>query len=264
MIHIQEYAAQWQALQDFLQAHSSTQALALAFSGGLDSRFVAHAAQKAGVALTLFHASGVHVPRAESHFARQWAQERAFTLKIFPLEVCDLPHVYNNSEQRCYHCKKHLLHVFMTAAQAQGLALCDGTNADDLQAHRPGLRALQEYKVLSPLAQCGITKHVVRALAASTGLEQAQQKASPCLLTRLPYGAVVDSQLLQSIDAAEEALHQAGVPECRLRICPQPLLQVTKVCPLTEAQMQDILTKHGFTEAAIVHEDILSGYFDRK
>ncbi len=257
------YPKQWQALQAFLQESSAAQPLALAFSGGLDSRFVAHAAQQAKVPMVLYHAQGPHVPQAESRYAQDWAKEQGLTLQVFSVDVCALPHVQNNSELRCYYCKKHLLTLFTQAAQAHGLRLCDGTNADDMHAHRPGLRALEEHNILSPLAACGITKSTVRELAGQTGLAWPAQKASPCLLTRLHYGMQVCPELLQRLGAAEEALHGAGVQECRLRLRPEPLLQMT-IASISAQQVQDILAQHGFSSVEVVVEEKLSGYFDRK
>ncbi len=257
------HANSWAELLQYVQAQASKAPWGLAFSGGLDSRFLAHAMQKAGCDVLLYHATGAHIPPAESAYAKAWAQQRGLAIRFFPVDVCQLKHVSNNSEKRCYYCKKHLLYIFDQAAKAHGRQLCDGTNADDLQAHRPGLAALREQGILSPLALCHFTKAMVRQVAAQTGLEQATQKASPCLLTRLHYGMQVETEVLQNIAAAEEALHAAGLMECRLRLRPAPLLQMTPH-NLPEKRVYDILAQHGFTQVELLQEEQLSGYFDRK
>ncbi len=258
-----DFQGQWEALQRFLQKQKTVAPLALAFSGGLDSRFVAHAAQRAGCQVYLYHATGAHVPSEESHYAQQWAMRHNLPLQLFTVDVCSLEHVRDNSDMRCYYCKKHLLKLFCTAAQSKGLILCDGTNADDLQAHRPGLKALQEQDVLSPLAMNGLNKAMVRALAAHTGLEWPAQKASPCLLTRLHYGMQVQPQLLQRIAQAEVDLHRAGVQECRIRMRPEPLLQM-RPHDVPEAEIRRILQRHGFEAVQLLQEQSISGFFDRK
>ncbi len=258
-----ENAQHWAKLLAYVQEQAHKGPWALAFSGGLDSRFLAHALQRAGCDVILYHATGVHIPASESAYAAQWAQQRGLRVQFFPVDVCQLEHVRNNSEKRCYYCKKHLLELFTQAAHAEGRMVCDGTNADDTQAHRPGLVALRELGILSPLAVCGYTKAMVRSVAVQTQLEYAEQKASPCLLTRLHYGMQVHADVLQNIAAAEADLHAAGVAQCRLRLRPEPLLQLTPH-HLPEQHISNLLAKRGFMQVELLQEQNLSGYFDRK
>ncbi len=259
--------SQWEAFCAFLQKQNARAPLALAFSGGLDSRFVAHAAQKAGCDVVLYHAIGAHIPRAESFFAKEWAKARNLPFQEFTVSVDALEHVSNNSPERCYYCKKHLLALFMQVACEEGRQLCDGTNADDMLAHRPGLRALQEQGVLSPLAQCSVDKNTVRLWGAHTGLEYVTQKASPCLLTRLQYGMLVEADTLIRIDDAETALRALGIAECRLRLTPEPVVQInpyTEDCTGFESAIHALLAEYGFYNVKILVEENLSGFFDRK
>ncbi len=250
----------WQKLQYELQAHSP---LALAFSGGLDSRFVAHAAQKAGCDILLLNITGAHIPSAETRFALKWCRERRLKVFTHAVDVSELEGTKSNGVKRCYYCKKHMLSVFAVIAREQGRTLCDGTNADDLHAHRPGLRALEEYAVFSPLAVCGIQKNMVRILADYSELDLPEQKASPCLLTRLQYGMSVNAQLLGRLDAAEQELSALGLKEFRLRLCPEVVLQTTAhSCNIQD--IQAILEKYEFFQARIVEEQAISGFFDRK
>ena len=96
--------------------------------------------------------------------------------------------------------------------------MIDGTNADDLKAYRPGIRAIRELGVVSPLAEHGFTKAQVRQLAVQMGLSCATKPATPCLATRLPYGTPLQTEVLERIEQGEEILHRAGFAACRLRV----------------------------------------------
>ena len=94
----------------------------------------------------------------------------------------------------------------------------DGTNADDHKSYRPGIRAIRELGVISPLSDQGLTKQEIRALAAQMGLSCATKPATPCLATRIPYNIPLEPQTLQRIEAGEDILHRAGFTSCRLRV----------------------------------------------
>lgn len=183
--------------------------LVVAFSGGIDSRFLSHAALLSGCDVLAVHARGPHIPAGESAHALAWARRRGLPLLVVDFDPLSLPEVSTNSRQRCYACKMGLLAAIgLALAQAgqQGRVLCDGSNADDLVAFRPGLRALQEAGVVSPLAESGMDKAAIRAAARATGLDDPDQRARPCLLTRLAYGLEPDADVLARLAAAEEAL----------------------------------------------------------
>ena len=235
--------------------------VAVAFSGGLDSRFLLHALKKAGVDVLALHATGPHMPASETHYARQWAAGQGIALQEVGVDTLALPQVASNSRERCYHCKKHLLRLLGQAAGAR--TVCDGTNADDVRAHRPGLRALQEAQVRSPLAEAGLTKARVRELGQATGLENWQQKARPCLLTRLQYGMRVEAQVLRRVEEAEEALLALGLTDFRLRLRPAPLLQTLPLDGEIGARALAVLEEYGFRNAEILQEGSIGGYFDR-
>ncbi len=249
----------WEKLKETLQASGP---LALAYSGGLDSRLVAHAALSAGCDIVLFHARGAHIPRHETEFAIAFAKKCNLPLHLIDIDVSTIAGVKDNYKSRCYYCKKFLIQSILSHDMLDGRKLCDGTNADDLKQFRPGLGALKEFSILSPLALSGIDKSTVRALAQETKLEMPEQKASPCLLTRLNYGMQVESATLQRIDSAENALRQAGLSEFRLRLCPEIVLQ-TVAHTVSHTNIHEILAAHGFNDAVIVEEEEISGYFDR-
>ena len=181
-----------------------------------------------------------------------------------------------NSRERCYDCKKGLIAALRgvlrerRAGEGSDRLLCDGSNADDLRAFRPGLRALSEARVRSPLAEAGLGKPAIRALAASTGLDRPEQTARPCLLTRLAYGLAPDAALLARLARAEATLAQLPAPDddasalgdFRLRLRPAPLLQVTRPPGALRPLVDEILARHGFAPCETRETSGVSGFFD--
>ena len=236
--------------------------LAVALSGGLDSRFLAHAAQLAACDVLLLHAFGPHVSPRESERAKVWAAEQNLPLRVIPFNPLALPAVAVNNKERCYFCKKALLETLHP--YAAGYTLCDGTQADDLRhPHRPGLRALKETTLHSPLAESGLSKTQIRRLAAFSGLAHPEQPARPCLLTRLAYGLRPDAIVLARLAAAETELEDAGLSDFRLRLTPAPQLHVISLPEDMRHSVIRILATHGFSKAQLLHVASLSGFFDR-
>lgn len=245
--------------------------LAVALSGGLDSRFLTHAALLAGCRVTALHITGPHMPPRETEEARRWATARGVTFMTVPLNPLSIPAIAAGQRDRCYHCK----HAAFTAllATAASLPLCDGTNADDLTAYRPGLRALRELGIHSPLAEAGLSKADIRALATRTGMDRPDQAARPCLLTRLAYGMRPDAATLTRLAAAEDALENLGLWDFRLRLAPDApsRLQIgpghTAADIATRLPPRNVLLRllasHGFGDVVIDADGPVSGYFDR-
>lgn len=251
--------------------------MAVALSGGLDSRFLCHAALASGCDVLALHAAGPHVPPDESTAARRWARERGLRLLDVAYAPLALPEVATNSRERCYACKRGLLAALRRALAAAGEAdrvLCDGGNADDLHAFRPGLRAVAEAGVRSPLALAGLDKNAIRALARATGLEHPDQAARPCLLTRLAYGMRPQARLLARLARAEAALAaldetdrdahgpEGGFGEFRLRLTPKPVFQATRLPARLEDAVEDVLAAQGFAPAVLRRTATVSGFFD--
>ncbi|MCL1985537.1 MAG: ATP-dependent sacrificial sulfur transferase LarE [Betaproteobacteria bacterium] len=236
--------------------------LAVALSGGLDSRFLAHAARLASCDTVLLHASGPHINPRESAQTKLWAAGQGLPLRIVSFDPLLLPAVAENTQERCYFCKKALLETLRP--YASGYALCDGTQADDLaHPHRPGLRALKEAGLYSPLAETGFGKTQIRELAAASGLTRPEQPARPCLLTRLAYGLRPEAGVLARLAAAETELEDSGLSDFRLRLTPAPQLHVLALPEDMPTSIMRILARHGFAEARLVHVESLSGFFDR-
>ena len=245
-------------------------ALSVAYSGGIDSRFLAHAAIHAGVGVELRHASGPHVAPDETRFALEWAESVGLEVRVLSFDPLALPEVASGGRERCHACKRHLFELIGSLA---GGLVCDGSNASDAELHRPGSRALRELGVRSPLAERGLTKDTIRILARGSGLARPEQQARACLLTRLPYGQAPNPSLLASLAEGErrveEALIMAGQDEFpfRLRLCeggrPELHLGREPHSPLLLLGLSEILHAEGFDGAVVRIVPELSGYFDR-
>jgi uncharacterized protein len=189
----------------------------VAFSGGLDSSFLLHAARQAlgdGVlAVTLVTA---YMPQSEIEEAKKFARDmrvRHLALAVpFPEALRD------NPPQRCYLCKLGLFSLIKDLAAGEAIAhVLDGTNLDDLDDYRPGLKALGELDVVSPLLCAGLTKTDIRELSREHGLPTWNKPAGACLLSRLPHGRRVEDAELRRIDQAEDFLKELGFAAVRLR-----------------------------------------------
>ncbi|MEG2139664.1 MAG: hypothetical protein RRY20_02610 [Bilophila sp.] len=244
--------------------------LAIACSGGLDSRFLTHAACLSGVHPALYHVTGPHVSARETAACVAWAQGRGLTLHVVTCDPLCLPEVLANTPDRCYACKRAL---FSRLYREVGNAcLCDGSNASDLKLYRPGLRALRELDISSPLAEAGLDKDTIRTLAHQTGLENPDQPSRPCLLTRLAYGVSPTPNLLAALDACEVTLEtllhelfpNVVTPEYRVRHLLDGTQLVQLKTTLTTAQRHHLtagLSAYG--DLRIVDGQDVSGYFDR-
>ncbi len=131
-----------------------------------------------------------------------------------------------------------------------------------MQSHRPGLQALKELNVISPLANCGICKGDIRQIGAKYGFDNTEQKPSPCLLTRFNYGLHITPSLLNRVSLAENELAKAGLQDFRLRLCPEPILQ-SKVQNISQDIIIKILEKHGFMQPTVHITEHISGFFDK-
>ena len=149
-------------LESVLGVLAAGNRFALAYSGGLDSRFLAHAAQRFGFEPVLLHIVGPHIPPEETDYARHWAPSRELAYEELPADPLDLALVASGDRRRCYACKRNLFSLLKARTD---LPLCDGTNASDAGQYRPGIRAVEELGILSPLASAGLTKADIRRLS---------------------------------------------------------------------------------------------------
>ena len=269
----------WEMLQTNLRRLAGGRDIALAFSGGLDSRFLAQACMAAGVDTLALHFSAPQMPKSENAFALRWLKKHALPFKALRLDPLELDEVRLNHRERCYFCKKLAFSALLKLAGKR--IFCDGSNASDIAEYRPGRKALKELKVCSPLAEYNIDKLLIRRLAVFSGLDDPQQAAKPCLLTRFDYGLQVEIAMLRRLDAAEtdialllknlrppfdgfrlRLLRCADTPG---KINPELHLSGTEQPgPLLIKTLQKILRGHAFENVPILSMPKLSGFFDRK
>jgi uncharacterized protein len=193
---------------------------AVAFSGGIDSTVVAHAAQLAlGERAVAVTADSPSVPRAEIEDARRLAQRIGIRHRIVATaEFNDADYVRNDGS-RCYFCKSELYSCIETLLPDLGASvICSGANLDDAGDYRPGLKAAAEHRVRHPLQEAGFTKADVRALALAWGLPTWDKPASPCLSSRLAPGVEVTRERTARVEEAEKYLRALGYRECRVRL----------------------------------------------
>lgn len=191
----------------------------VAYSGGVDSSVVL-AIARAELGERALAVIGRSATYAEGELSQALAQARALGIepRVIATAELDDPRFVNNPSNRCYFCKGELYERLVVVAREEGLgAVLDGTNADDLADHRPGRRAAEERSVRSPLAECGLTKADVRALAAQLGLPSADKPAMPCLSSRFPYGTRITEAQLAQVEAGEAWLREQGFRDVRLR-----------------------------------------------
>ena len=200
-----------QALKDAVAAASFDGTVTIAYSGGLDSRFLAFAASNLGYHVVLLHVAGPHMAPSESEGAFKDARDMGLTVTVITANPLGITELTAAGKNRCYVCKRHVFTELLK--HAAGGRLCDGTNASDLTVYRPGRKALTELGIHSPLAEAGIGKPDIRRIARTMGMAHPDQAARPCLLTRFPYGMMPDAGTLSLIAEAEDWLE--AQPEAR-------------------------------------------------
>ena len=199
--------------------------IALAFSGGVDSSLLLAVLKELHdeapfplLALTLH---SIFQRPEELEEVRKAAGKAGIELKLFGCDPLSIPEVKYNPPDRCFWCKRYLFSEIKDFAAARGIGtVIDGTNADDLKSYRPGLAALEELGILSPLAELGITKAEVRRIAAELHLECAEKPSVPCMATRFEYGSLLTEDLIRKAIDGEDLVRKLvpSVHDVRLRI----------------------------------------------
>lgn len=191
----------------------------VAYSGGVDSTLLAVLAREAleDKCLAVTAVSPIHSAQ-EVKAARALA--RKFGIKHLVIRSRELndPAFKSNPVLRCYLCKKMLFEQVISLAKHWGInTVIDGSNAEDLKAYRPGLKALKELKIKSPLAEAGFTKNEIRQMAKQKGIAVWNAPANACLATRIPYGTAITPRILKQVERSEQSLRQLGFSQCRVR-----------------------------------------------
>lgn len=203
-------------LQDFFRANPKA---ALAFSGGTDSAYLLWVASQWAQDVKAYYVHSPFQPAFELADAKRLAEELHMPMTVLEADVLSVPGAAANGPDRCYHCKTALFTLLKSAALADGYTLLiDGTNASDDAGDRPGMRALKELAVRSPLRECGITKAEVRQRSKEAGLFTWDKPAYACLATRVPTGTAITPQALTAVEGAENALADLGYRDFRVRL----------------------------------------------
>ena len=202
-------------LQDFFTSHPKT---AIAFSGGVDSAYLLYAAKKYAEEVRAYYVKSEFQPRFELEDAVRLAQDIGTDITVLEQSVLSVPQVAENPADRCYHCKTAIFTAVMKAADADGFSvLLDGTNASDDAQDRPGMRALRELSVRSPLRECGLTKQEIHRLSKAAGLFTWNKPAYACLATRISTGEKITTEKLKITELAEDYLFSLGFTDFRVR-----------------------------------------------
>lgn len=243
----------------------------IAVSGGVDSRFLAHAAWSWGLDFHAVYAAGPHQTASEQQRTLAWLNPQPGPVHIVRFSPLDLPVVRANPRRRCYHCKHALFSRFKTLAREQACsAVLDGTQSDDLTKHRPGRQALHELGIHSPLARTGWAKADIRLAAALMGLADPLQPAKPCLLTRFAYDQPVTEARLAAVRAAEDRLEQLGLRRFRLRVPGDKALFLQVISDeqeqweVVQKQAKSFFAALGLPLVHVRFTNAVSGFFDKE
>jgi uncharacterized protein len=191
----------------------------IAYSGGTDSAFLAWAARRAlGEDMLAVIADSPSLARFQLEDAVAFAKENTIPLEVLRTNEFDRPDYVRNDGRRCFHCKDELFTVMEGFAKQHGFGkIAYGVNLDDKGDFRPGQTAAVEHKVAAPLLDAALTKAEVRELAREAGLRIWDKPASACLSSRIEYGRPVTREALNAVERGEDALHQLGFHQCRVR-----------------------------------------------
>ncbi|SHJ12057.1 uncharacterized protein SAMN02745165_01629 [Malonomonas rubra DSM 5091] len=253
-------------LQQIFLRHKTA---AVAFSGGVDSTFLLHAAiEQLGcdnvIALT---AVSPLFPAAELKASQALAASLGARQQLIEIDLLQQPEVVANQPERCYHCKKNLFQKLLAAAKENNcLALFDGSNLDDLEDYRPGRKALAELQISSPLLEAGLSKQEIRQLSKERSLPTWDKGSFACLASRVPYGIELSSERLQRIERCENWLQQQGFSNYRVR-CHSELARIelpaAEINRLLEEQLRsrmlDEFKAAGFTYVTLDLQGFRSG-----
>jgi pyridinium-3,5-biscarboxylic acid mononucleotide sulfurtransferase len=201
-----------------LSSLSSAESAVLAYSGGVDSSFLLKVMKLSGMRFLAVTAFSGTMPEKDFHDAVSFAKETGVDHLVIHTDELANESFVSNPHDRCFYCKKELFRKLREIAAERGCShVFDGTNTDDLDDYRPGLKAAALYGVRSPLAESGFSKEDIRRMSRELGLSAWDRPSSPCLSSRFPYGRRITLTGLRQVEKAEEFLRGLGPQELRVR-----------------------------------------------
>lgn len=211
-----ELERKWQHLLEILK---NTGGAAVAFSGGVDSTLLLYAAKAAlGERVVALTALSDVIPESEADEAEEYCRENGIPQEVLHVNVFDIDGFSDNPPDRCYLCKKALFAKMKERAAAHGYsAVLEGSNRDDAKDFRPGLRAIRELGILSPLGEAELSKAEIRELSGMLHLPTSKKPSYACLASRFVYGQKITKEGLSRVEQAENFLHSLGFAQCRVR-----------------------------------------------
>lgn len=268
---MQDYVVKVKKLKEMIASYAEGDVV-VAFSGGADSglilKMACEAAERTGrTVYGIFLHTMLH-PAGEAESARKIADEVGAVFKILEIDELQEADIEYNPQDRCYRCKKYLFQsILKEAGKLCADVVMEGTNQDDLKAYRPGIRAVRELRIVSPLAAAELSKDEVRRLAAEYGLSISNKPASPCLATRFPYGTKLSDDAMRRVEQGEEILKEQGFYNVRLRVHGEIArieVDSSDLQALVERRKEIIsgLKKLGYTYVTLDLEGFRSGSMD--
>lgn len=246
--------------------------LCIAFSGGVDSSLLlkvsSDVAKKNGNKIYAVTFDTKLHPISDLMISKQLANEMGVDHKVIQLNEFDNQDIMKNPIDRCYLCKKFLFEKLLIFAKDNNLKyVLDGTNADDLKLYRPGIKALNELGILSPLLELGITKKEVREMANKLNISVAKRPSTPCMATRLPYGTEIKYELLKNIEKSEDFIKSLGFDVVRVRVHNNIVrIEVNKEDLIKLVENNEVIVKYlkslGFIYITLDIEGFRSGSMD--
>jgi uncharacterized protein len=260
-----------EALYSTLEEHIQ-EGICIAFSGGVDSSLLLKIACDIGKkngrpVLAVTFETKLH-PHGDLEEAKTMAEGFGAVHKTIAVDEFSDPAIMKNPVDRCYRCKNLLFKTLIGYANGEGYTyIVDGSNFDDLKAYRPGMKALKELGIHSPLLELQVSKAEIRSLAGELGVPSSNKPSAPCLATRLPYGATLDFDILERIDKGEKVIKELGYYNVRLRLHNDILrIEIDKRDFIKFMEQQEVVTKVlkelGFIYITLDLEGFRSGSMD--